>query len=335
MAGRATAVRRLIDWATIDKTSKIFDLAFKAGVIAVALTYLFRPDVHADLPTPTAVFVDREVLQQRYPASGVPTVVDMVAKDYNSRNEADIKRKSNTTLSQLPLSSLCDNVDLASMIVKVTEDKDACKKSKLGRGRYYERYLLVLNECFRRPDRTLAVSGEIITCNVLGQSMEAEQLKAALGHLHAAEYRRSELSVENGGSVRANHIHVVVAPEFTLSALHPVVQGTAQAPLTPATASERDRRKDSEVRGNDFALEPGERLLLAYTTARGSADPGTEDRFQLDWKERERSDFTDLVAHATWPIRIFVGILVALFAFFFATAVISDYRHPAPPPAAP
>lgn len=61
-------------------------------------------------------------------------------------------------------------------------------------------------------------------------------------------------SIENGGSVRADHIHVGVAPEFTLSALHQVVQGTVRAPLTLATASERDRRKDSEVRGNDFAL---------------------------------------------------------------------------------
>ena len=305
-------VRRYTAWARKDTIESVFELVFKAGVIVVALTYIFRPAMQTEFPPRTAVFIDDGVLTERYGGNPrVPALAKAVADGYNRQNAGDIRQGLNQTLSQLPLSALCSNKNISETISQTYGEK-ACSQQTLGRGRYYERYMQALNECSRIKSQTIRIGTEEISCSENVSPLTADQLKVALSNLAAAEYRRADIHLENTSSVPARGLSLRQAPGFILSAVE-----TGNITSTNLKDKINDR--------NDFQVGPNETLILVFRTAAGNSDPGTEDRFGLNWQRPERSDIVDLLRNSAPLLRLLIWSLIAFFLVILFSVLVTEY----------
>jgi hypothetical protein len=305
-------MKRITAWARIETIGGVFELVFKAGVIVVALTYIFRPVVETEFPPKTAVFIDDGILNEQYGGpTAVPALVKAVADGYNRRNEGDIRQGLNQTLSQLPLPALCANRRI-SETVKQVYGEEACGQQTLGRGRYYERYMQVLNECSRTMAHSIRIGTELVSCSDSIRPLTPSQLKVALNNLAAAEYRRADIRLKNGSSVPAQGLSLRQAPGFVLHAVE-----TGERTSTDL--------KDMINATNDFELRPNEALVLIFKTAAGNPDPRTEDRFGLNWQRPERSDIVDLLGNSALMLRFLIWSVILFFVVILFAVLITEY----------
>lgn len=190
--------RRFCEWATIQKLGSVADLLFKFTALVAALAaanfFYFQPDVR--LKTTAQAFVDEGVLSQQYADAGerMPPIVEQVATEYNRLNGIDLVSGSNSTMGKLAPTELCDRM---AAFIEDVYDKADCQAPRvvLGRGRYYERLLLDLND--KAP-----------------RHLDAAQIWTAIARIRKAEYRRARCAVKNTGSAKAENVRIRISEGF-------------------------------------------------------------------------------------------------------------------------
>jgi hypothetical protein len=190
--------KRFCEWATIAKLGSVADLLFKftalVAAIAAANFFYFQPDVK--LKTTAQAFLDEGVLSQQYAEAHeqMPAIVEEVAGEYNRLNDIDLRTGTNSTLGKLPPAELCKRLPA---FIEAVYDKADCDAPKvvLGRGRYYERLLLDLNDHAKHH-------------------LDADHIWTAIARLRKAEYRRARCEVKNDGAAKAENVRIRISEGF-------------------------------------------------------------------------------------------------------------------------
>lgn len=251
-----SVLQRFREWATIQKLGALADLLFKFTALVAALAaanfFYFQPDVR--LTTTAQAFIDEGALSQAYATAGerMPAVVGEVVSEYNRLNEIDLRTGRNSTLGKLSTSELCERIPGRIQQVFSKADCDATR-IVLGRGRYYERLLLDLD------DRS-------------GRDLGKERLRAAISRIYAAEYRRARCWLINVGNAKAENVRIRISEGFAPRA--------------------RGRTDNAAASGaNDaFFLHEGKGTYRLFETARGDYEPRPSLEFDVDSDRAELAD---------------------------------------------
>ncbi|MGH2841513.1 MAG: hypothetical protein ACRDKY_11895 [Solirubrobacteraceae bacterium] len=247
---------RFREWATIQKLGSVADLLFKFTALVAALAaanfFYFQPDVK--LTTTAQAFIDEGALSQAYAAAAepMPPVVEEVVGEYNRLNAIDLRTGRNSTAGKLPSAELCER--MPQRIEQIYPKADcAATRVVLGRGRYYERLLLDLND---RAER----------------DMGPQRMREAIARIYRAEYRRARCWLKNDGSAKAENVRIRISEGFAPRA--------------------RSRADNAAAAGSNdaFFLHEGKGTFRLFETARGEYEPQPSLEFDVDW---DRADLAD------------------------------------------
>ena len=196
-----------------DRLSQILDLkrlnsiAAIAVAVATILAFLFagqlilaRTDLR--LVVNSQRFIDPDAVRAHYRELGQslpPELVVEAVYAYNEQNQADLKGGPNSSTTVLPVKDICSDPTLRAFVASVYTASSADQQPKLGKscdggdtigkGRYYERYLLKLDAD-------------------TGYPLDAAQIRTALTVLYRSDYRRYRLCVRNIGGSRASDVRI-------------------------------------------------------------------------------------------------------------------------------
>lgn len=193
---------RIRDWATLKKLAEITDVVSKLLLAAAALAavqfFLRQPDV--TLGSWAQAFLDRDVVRPliesslaQLPSDERNTTRDMVQSlvaEYNSDNERDLALGRNTTAERATVAELCAKVATELVAVFNVRCSDpSLTTAGIGRGRTYERRLLLVNQS-------------------AGSPLDVDGLNAVLRSLQAGEYGRARCRLSNVGNAKAINVTI-------------------------------------------------------------------------------------------------------------------------------
>lgn len=142
-------------------------------------------------------FLKEEEIDDDYRRSGqvLPGIVRDTIRTYNARNRNDLMGAVNSTATEHPPSELCRDMPDLVKAVFPNADCGIATASLGGRGRYYERLLLRLNE-----DR--------------GRPLSAGVLTDAISRMQSGEYLEGTCRAFNSGQSRADDVDMRAADPF-------------------------------------------------------------------------------------------------------------------------
>lgn len=193
---------RIRHWASLKKLTEITDVVSKLLLAAAALAavqfFIRQPDV--TLASWAQAFLDRDVVRPliesslaQLPPDKRDTSRDMVQSliaEYNSDNERDLALGSNTTAEKATVAELCQKVASELLAVFNVRCSDpSLTTTGIGRGRTYERRLLLVNQS-------------------AGSPLDVDGLKAVLRSLQAGEYGRARCRLTNVGNAKAINVTI-------------------------------------------------------------------------------------------------------------------------------
>lgn len=193
---------RLRAWAKLKKLAEIADLFSKLVLAVAALAaiqfFLQQPDV--TLESTAQAFLDKDVIRPQLESSlaQVPEerradsrrIVEELITEYNTENERDLRSGRNTTSETATVAELCAKAAREVLAVfNVRCDDATLSTAGIGRGRLYERRLLLLNHSNGSP-------------------LDDDGLRSVLKSLQAGEFGRARCLLENVGNAKAISVSI-------------------------------------------------------------------------------------------------------------------------------
>jgi hypothetical protein len=196
--------------------------------------------------------VDLNVVRMSYEKARqpLPDLVKDTVETYYRRNMGDIESSHNSTLTEIKASSLCRTA--RRTVLELFPGVDCNDRDlKIGRNRYYERYLIDQNEKRGRP-------------------LNVVQIRIAILRMNEAEYRLVRCNLTNIGSVKADNVTIRIPPEFSERHTNEDTKGTTFS-LAP---NETYHRLFETVRGLT-AADPHTESQFGVDWTRAQGLPGT------------------------------------------------------------